>query len=117
MEDIKIIRDEPESIREEELELFMVDDSTYKTTLTEKYRKKKPYEPVNLKIIRAAIPGIIRKLYVKEGAKVKKGDKLLVLEAMKMKNDIITIQGGTVATFCVKVGEKVSKDAILVKLK
>ena len=117
MEDIKLYPDEPEPLPEEEFVTFQVGDSVYKTTLSEKFKNKKEWEPVNLRIIKALIPGVIRKLYVKEGDKVKKGDKLLVLEAMKMKNDILTTESGKVEEISVKVGERVSKDAVLVRLK
>jgi biotin carboxyl carrier protein len=117
MEEIKLYPEEPKPIPEDELELFQVGDSFYNTTISEKYRNKKPWEPVNLKVIRAVIPGVIRKAYVKEGAKVKPGDKLIVLEAMKMKNDIRAIEGGIVEEICVKIGERVPKDTILVKIK
>jgi biotin carboxyl carrier protein len=117
MEDFKLYDDEPKPIPEEELESFQVGESEYITTLHDKYKNRKPYEPVNLFVIRAVIPGVIRKHYVKEGAKVKKGDKLLVLEAMKMKNDILTTESGIVEEICVKIGERVPKDTILVKIK
>ncbi|MFO7723852.1 MAG: biotin/lipoyl-containing protein [Bacteroidales bacterium] len=117
MEDIKMYPDEPEPIPEEKIVTFQVGDSVYNTTLSDKYRNRKPWEPINLKIVKAVIPGIIRKAYVKVGAKVKPGDKLVVLEAMKMKNDILAVEGGTVSEICVKIGERVPKDTILVKIK
>lgn len=117
MEDIKLYPDQPEPIPEDQMVYFQVDDSEYKTTLSEKYRNKKPWEPVNLKVVKAIIPGMIRKMYVKEGAKVKIGDKLLVLEAMKMKNDILATEGGVVDEICVKIGERVPKDTVLVRIK
>jgi biotin carboxyl carrier protein len=117
MEDIKLYQDEPKPIPEEKIESFQVGDSVYNTTISDKHRNKKPWEPVNLKIIKAVIPGVIRKSYVKEGAKVKKGDKLVVLEAMKMKNDILATEGGIVEEICVKVGERVPKDTVLVRIK
>lgn len=117
MEELNIYPDEPKPIPEEELVNFQVGESVYKTTLSEKFKNKKAWEPINLKIIKALIPGVIRKHYVKKGAKVKKGDKLLVLEAMKMKNDILTTESGIVEEIYVKIGERVSKDALLVKIK
>lgn len=114
---IKLYPDVPKPIKESKLEPFSIDDENYKTLLTDKYKKRKPYEPIDPKIIKAVIPGIIRKHYVKPGSKVKKGDKLLVLEAMKMKNDILASETGFVDEIFVKVGERVPKDTILVTLK
>ncbi|MBP7497788.1 MAG: biotin/lipoyl-binding protein [Bacteroidales bacterium] len=96
---------------------FNVDFTLYKTQLTKKFINRKPYKPVNLKQIYSFIPGTIKKIYVNEGDTVKAGDKLLVLEAMKMKNDIITEINGTVNKINVKINEKVNNKQILIELK
>ena len=54
---------------------------------------------------------------VEEGQKVKEGDQILVLEAMKMKNKILFSEDGTVKSIHVKEGEKVSKNRLMVTLK
>jgi len=65
---------------------IVIDDSVYETGLTKKYNNRKTYHPVDNKKILAFIPGSIPKVFVKTGDKVKRGDKLLILEAMKMQN-------------------------------
>ena len=61
------------------------------------------------KVLKAAMPGIVLDVKVKIGDKVKKGQPLLVLEAMKMEN-IIKAQGdGTVKAVYIKNGESVEK--------
>lgn len=117
MEDINLYREELHPVPEKNLESFDMGDDSYETILTEKFRNRKPYEPVNLKIVKAAIPGVMRKAYVAVGAKVKPGDKLVILEAMKMKNDILAVEGGIVEEICFKIGERVAKDEILVKIR
>jgi biotin carboxyl carrier protein len=62
------------------------------------------------------MPGNIMKINVSAGASVKKGDVLLVLEAMKMENDICAPQDGTVATVNVQKGASVQTDEVLVTL-
>ncbi len=57
-------------------------------------------------------PGLIKSLSVENGAKVKKDQPILVLEAMKMDNDITAPCDGTV-TFRVQKGANVESDAIL----
>ncbi len=109
--------EEPDPIPEDKIVEFQMGDSVYDTTLSDKYINRKPWEPVNLKVVKAVIPGIIRKLYVDKGAKVKTGDKLVVLEAMKMKNDLLATEGGVVDEILVKVGERVSKDDVLVRIR
>ena len=52
------------------------------------------------------MPGLVLKLVVSDGTSVKKGDKILVLEAMKMENDIVASADGVI-TFTVKQGDNV----------
>ncbi len=57
--------------------------------------------------IKAPLPGNILSILVKEGQDVKKGEKLLVYEAMKMENDVLAEKDGTVGTIKVAVGDSV----------
>ncbi len=57
-------------------------------------------------------PGLIKNLLVEEGATVKKDQPVLVLEAMKMDNDITAPCDGVVH-FCVTKGSNVESDAVL----
>ena len=57
-------------------------------------------------------PGLIKNLLVAEGATVKKDQPILVLEAMKMDNDITAPCDGVVS-FCVAKGSNVESDAVL----
>ena len=66
--------------------------------------------------VKAPMPGNIMKINAKVGAAVKKGDVLVVLEAMKMENDICAPQDGTVASVEVSQGATVETDAVLVTL-
>jgi biotin carboxyl carrier protein len=98
-------------------EILYVQDTRYKTLLTKKFRERKHYEPANPKLLLAFIPGTIQSVFVKPGQKVKKGDKLVGLEAMKMINEILAPFNGVVAKVNVKVGERVPKNEVLVELK
>ena len=66
--------------------------------------------------VSAPMPGKILAVKAKEGDSVKAGDVLLVLEAMKMENDIVAPQDGVVASINVKVGDSVESGAKLVSL-
>ena len=66
--------------------------------------------------VKAPMPGNIMKVNAKVGSAVKKGDVLVVLEAMKMENDICAPQDGTVASVEVSQGATVETDAVLVTL-
>ena len=66
--------------------------------------------------VKAPMPGNIIKVNVKPGDAVKKGDVLVVLEAMKMENDVCAPEDGTVASVEVAKGATVETDAVLVTL-
>ena len=66
--------------------------------------------------VKAPMPGNIMKINAKVGQAVKKGDVLVVLEAMKMENDICAPEDGTVASVEVSQGATVETDAVLVTL-
>ena len=62
------------------------------------------------------MPGKIMKVNVAAGAAVKKGDVILVFEAMKMENDITAPQDGTVASINVAVGQNVEPGEVLASM-
>ena len=63
--------------------------------------------------VTAPMPGTILKVNVTQGAAVKKGDILGVLEAMKMENEILAPKDGTVAQIAVSKGATVDTGALL----
>lgn len=67
--------------------------------------------------IEAPMSGKILAIKAKAGQAVKKGDVLVVLEAMKMENDIVASQDGTVASIDVTVGQQVESGAVIATLK
>jgi biotin carboxyl carrier protein len=67
-------------------------------------------------VIKAQMPGRIVRRLVEEGAVVGKGDPLLVVEAMKMENEIKAPRPGRVLRFAVAVGDLVEARALLVEL-
>lgn len=62
------------------------------------------------------MPGTIVKVNVAQGDAVKKGQVLLVLEAMKMENEIVAPRDGTVGTIVTSKGASVNTDDLLLKL-
>jgi biotin carboxyl carrier protein len=65
-------------------------------------------------IIIAPITGIIMAIKKRVGSRVKAGDTLLILEAMKMENEIVTPEPGVVKVIKIKEGQKVKTGAPLV---
>ena len=68
--------------------------------------------PANGEKVLSPFPGLIKNLLVAEGTAVKKDQPILVLEAMKMDNDITAPCDGTVS-FCVAKGANVESDSVL----
>jgi len=66
--------------------------------------------------VSAPMPGKILAVKVNAGQAVKKGDVILVLEAMKMENDIVAPQDGTIASLNAAVGDSVEAGATLATL-
>ena len=63
--------------------------------------------------VNAPMPGNILSVNVQNGASVKKGDVLMILEAMKMENEILAPADGTVASLSVSAGNTVDTGALL----
>ena len=68
------------------------------------------------KAIVSPLPGVIISVDVKEGSVVKRGQKVAVIEAMKMENDILADVDGTVTAVHVSKGDTVAEDAKIVTI-
>ena len=66
--------------------------------------------------VNAPMPGKILGVKASVGQAVKKGDVVVVLEAMKMENEIVAPQDGTIASINVAVGDSVDSGAVLATL-
>lgn len=75
-----------------------------------------PISTVNKGKIVAPSPGKINEILVKEGDVIKIGDRVGIIEAMKMENEILTSQAGQVVKVYVSVGSTVKKGAPLLEL-
>ncbi len=96
----------PKLVRKE-----VVESSIVRQPLTDK-----PGKDLSLGIVRAPLPGVIIKIMVKPGDKVKSGQTILKMEAMKMENDISSPLDGEVKDIFVKEGESVLEGAELAKI-
>ena len=66
--------------------------------------------------IKAPMPGLVLDIAVTEGQEVKEGDKLLILEAMKMENSIMIHADAVIKKILVKPGQPVDKGQVLIEL-
>lgn len=69
------------------------------------------------KTVSSPLPGVVLSITVKEGQNVQRGQKMAVVEAMKMENDILAPVDGVVSTVYVSVGESVLEGAKLLTIK
>jgi pyruvate carboxylase len=78
--------------------------------------RKQKADPSNDAHIAATMPGTVLKVAVSQGAKVKRGDHLLITEAMKMETTIQAPFDGTVKEIYVSAGEPISTGDLLIEL-
>ncbi|MFD1294841.1 biotin/lipoyl-containing protein [Lutibacter holmesii] len=93
-----------------------------KTPTLVRAASKRPAEPlkVNPKSqktrIVAPIPGVVLSIDVKVGDQLKVGDRMMVLEAMKMENNIVCEKAGTITSLNITVGQQVLQDQLMIEL-
>jgi len=101
---------------EPRMESLEIGSALYKTRLTRKFKNRENWEKPDEKRILAVIPGTIQRIMVKEGDAVSAGTPLLILEAMKMRNEVLAPVTGTVTGILVSEGEMVPKSHLLVEM-
>lgn len=99
------------------LEQFHLEDTVYTTTLSQKHKKRAKFIPNNPKRLCAFLPGTIKTIYVNVGDQIKRGEKILILEAMKMNNELLAPIDGTIKKIYFQTNEIVPKNAVLVEFK
>ncbi len=106
-----------EKKEEIQYESLIVQGAKYETTLTNKFRNRKVWQPHNPNLIVSFIPGTIIDVMVKTGQKVKAGETILVLEAMKMHNNVLMPFDGEIVKINVKNDEIVPKNHVMIEIK
>ena len=66
--------------------------------------------------IKAPLPGNIMQVFIKAGDEVKKGDKLLIYEAMKMENSILAEKDGQISSVKVQPGDSIIEGDVLIEM-
>lgn len=89
----------------------------YKTFFTRKFEERKTWKAPDPYKVLSHIPGSVIEIFVKPGQKVKKGDKLMIYEAMKMMNVVTSPMEGIIKEVNAKEGESLPKGALLVTFK
>jgi biotin carboxyl carrier protein len=66
--------------------------------------------------VRAPMPGLILDILIQEGAPVKAGQNIILMEAMKMENQVPAPHDGTINKIYVKKGDSVEEDQLLIEI-
>ncbi len=94
---------------------FPYGDRVYETRLTRKFERRAAYAPAPRTHLFCVIPGVIHSVLVREGQKVAEGQPLLILEAMKMQNEIRSPIAGTIRRIHAVTGRQTAKGELLVE--
>lgn len=86
------------------------------SSTADKARTSKPSPKSGLGAVKAPLPGTILELKVKEGDTVKEGDPLLIMEAMKMENNINADKAGKIVSVKFNNGDSVLEGDVLVEI-
>lgn len=78
--------------------------------------RKGPLVPSGELVVKAPIPGLVVKVLVSEGDDIPEDHPLVILEAMKMENEIRSLRAGVVRTVDVSAGQRVEQGAALLVL-
>lgn len=100
-----------------EMKNLIVQGAIYKTTYTRKFEQRINWEAPNTNLIYSFIPGTIIDIYVKPKDKLKEGDVILLLEAMKMQNQVRMPFDGEVVRIYVKKDEVVPNRHLMLEIK
>ncbi len=96
---------------------LVVQGGVYKTHYTWKFENRVVWESPNPNHIHSFLPGTVVDIYVKTNEKVKEGQTLLLLEAMKMQNQVRMPFDGQILKIYVKRNEVISKNHLMMEIK
>ena len=99
------------------MEELVIGGAHYLTHLTRKFRNRVPWVRPDHRKVLSVIPGTIQKILVSEGMEVEPGTPLLILEAMKMRNEVRSPVPGRVKRIHVSEGDLVAKALLLVEIR
>jgi len=99
-----------------------VNGNKYKVTVRDKYDELLHALGMDAAItnkvndLKAPMPGLVLDVLVSEGQQIKKGDSLVVLEAMKMENILKATTDAVIKKVCAQKGARVEKNEVLIEL-
>jgi biotin carboxyl carrier protein len=103
-------------INKDKLEFLNINGSLYLTRISNKFKKRINYQTADPRLILSFIPGTVLDIFVSPGQNVKKGDLLMILDAMKMQNRLKCPMDGKIKSIVASKGDRVSKGALLIEM-
>lgn len=98
------------------LKELVIGGAGYLTRFSPKFENRSLWKRPDERKVTARIPGTVQKLMVGPGSEVAGGTPLLILEAMKMRNEVRAPRKGIVKKIHVKEGDQVAKAQILLEI-
>jgi len=92
---------------------FVVNSAKYLTLTTTKFDRRKKWQKLDPKEVRSFIPGSVIEVFVTPGQRLKAGEVILTLEAMKMYTKVTMPYEGVIKSIEVAKGDRIPKDALM----
>ncbi len=102
---------------EKEYKELIIQGAVYKTFFTKKFENGVNWEAPNVNLLYSFIPGTIIDIFVKPKEKVKEGETILLLEAMKMQNQIRMPFDGEIVRINVKKDQVIPNRHLMLEIK
>ena len=97
-------------------QVFTVNSAKYLTLLTKKFERRKVWQRSDPKEVRSIIPGSVIEIFANVGQKMKEGQVILTLEAMKMYTKVEMPVDGVIKEINVKKGDRIPKNMLMVTI-
>jgi len=101
---------------QEKNQVIIVHSAKYQTTYTKKYENRKVWAEPNFNHINSYIPGTIIDIPINVGDIVAEGKSILILEAMKMHNNIRMPFKGKILKINIEKGQKIPKNFLMIEI-
>jgi biotin carboxyl carrier protein len=94
---------------------LIIHGDKYRTLYTEKFKNRKKWQKQDEKSVISQLPGTVVEVFSNEGDIVTKGDAMLIIEAMKMRNTYYYPHSGKIRHVNVKTGDKIPKGFVMIE--
>jgi len=97
-------------------QVFVVNSAKYLTLTTTKFDRRVKWQKSDPKEVRSIIPGSVIEIFARPGQKIKEGEVILTLEAMKMYTKVEMPFDGVIKNILVAKGDRIPKNTIMITL-